>query len=99
VDGLPEHTERGVPQTRVKDRLSYRHQGFQVDLTQVTLLSNPQSKAHELEIEIDTDRLIAEGRKVQEGRPNEYEKLVSVFLNNVKVINRAAKAQVAGGPM
>lgn len=96
---FPEHLDQGVRTTRSKDRLSYRHQGFLVDLTQVTPFARQGEKAekvHELEIEMDTDRLIGEGYRNARGEVNEYEKLVHVFLNNVKVVNRAAKA---GPPM
>jgi polynucleotide 5'-triphosphatase len=93
VDGLEEHLERGVSTARMKDRLSYRHQGFQVDLTQVTPQANPADKVHELEVELDTERLLQEGRKVQNNVTSEYERLVGTFLNNIRVINRAARAQ------
>lgn len=94
-----EHLDQGVPTARGKDRLSYKHQGFMVDLTQVSTLSNPgASKVHELEIEMDVDRLLVEGIKNMEGLENEYTRIVSVFMNNVKVVNRAARPVVAPGP-
>jgi len=89
VDGLPEHLDRGVSTARSKDRLSYKHQGFQVDLTQVKGVDGLAS--HELEVELDTGMLVEEGRKVKANLPNEYERLVAVFLNNVRVNLRAAK--------
>jgi polynucleotide 5'-triphosphatase len=91
IDGLVEHLEKGVSTARMKDRLSYRHQGFQVDLTQVTPFANQADKVHELEVELDTQRLLQEGRKVQVQQESEYEKLVGTFLNNIRVINRAAR--------
>jgi polynucleotide 5'-triphosphatase len=91
IDGLVEHLDRGVSTARMKDRLSYRHQGFQVDLTQVTPMANQADKVHELELELDTQRLLQEGRKVQTQQESEYEKLVGTFLNNIRVINRAAR--------
>lgn len=100
-DQFPENLDHGVRTTRNKDRLSYRHQGFLVDLTQVTPFSRQGEKVdkvHELEIEMDVERLIDEGYKNLHNQPNEYEKLVHVFLNNVKVVNRAAKAPVQQQP-
>jgi polynucleotide 5'-triphosphatase len=98
---FPEYLDKGVRTSRNKDRLSYRHQGFLVDLTQVTPFSagGKVEKSHELEIECDADRLLEEGYKNRNGETNEYEKLVHVFLNNVKVVNRAAKAPPQMGPM
>ncbi|KAF2437082.1 mRNA triphosphatase CET1, partial [Tothia fuscella] len=87
-DILPEHLEKGISTARAKDRLSYTHQRFQVDLTQVTQLADRASKSHELEVEMDAGVLREEGRKVQQGEENVYERLVGVFLANVRVINR-----------
>jgi polynucleotide 5'-triphosphatase len=102
---FPEHLDHGVRTTRSKDRLSYRHQGFLVDLTQVTPFHRPGEKPdriHELEIEMDVDKLMEEGYKNLNNQPNQYTDLVHVFLNNVKVVTRAAKAppaqQQQGGP-
>jgi hypothetical protein len=92
---FPEHLDHGVRTTRNKDRLSYRHQGFLVDLTQVTPFTRPGEKSekiHELEIEMDVDKLVEEGYKNLNNQPNQYTDLIHVFLNNVKVVNRAARA-------
>jgi hypothetical protein len=96
---FPEHLDHGVRTTRNKDRLSYQHQGFLVDLTQVTPFSRQGEKVeklHELEIEMDVERLQMEGERNLQNLPNEFERLVQVFLNNVKVVNRAAKAVPPG---
>jgi polynucleotide 5'-triphosphatase len=95
IEHLKEHLERGISQARGKDRLSYTHQGFQVDLTQVTLVSNPKEKVHELEIELEADRLREEAMKIQRGIANDYEALVKCFLDNIRVVNRAARAPPA----
>jgi polynucleotide 5'-triphosphatase len=92
IESLQEHLERGVSQARGKDRLSYTHQGFQVDLTQVTPVSNAKEKVHELEIELEAKRLKDEASKISRGIASDYEDLVSCFLNNIRVLNRAAKA-------
>lgn len=93
TDGLPEQLDGGVPTGRSKDRVSYTHQGFQVDLTQVTQLSGTnRTKTHELEIELDTNQLKGESDKISMGVANNYEELVGCFLNNMRVVNRAARA-------
>jgi hypothetical protein len=97
---FPEHLDQLVRTTRNKDRLSYQHQGFLVDLTQVTPFSKQGEKVekvHELEIEMDVERLVEEGYKNYNNQTNDFESLVHVFLNNVKVVNRAAKAPVQPG--
>lgn len=92
VENLQEHLDHGVSQSRGKDRLSYTHQGFQVDLTQVTPISSSKEKVHELEIELEADRIKEEATKIGKGIANDYEELVKCFLNNIRVVNRAAKA-------
>lgn len=75
--------------TRSKDRISYSHQLFTVDLTQVSqpASANQPGKPtlHELEIEFKDARiLLAEGRKDAEGKDNRYLEMVQCFLNNVR---------------
>lgn len=75
--------------TREKDRITYTHQSFQVDLTQVlTPSNNPKNSnpnvTHELEVEFRNAReLLLEGRKEEVGEENCYLDLVQVFLNNI----------------
>ncbi|ORY70358.1 CYTH-like domain-containing protein [Pseudomassariella vexata] len=78
---------------RNKDRLSYTHGFYQVDLTQVTqnvaAVIRGQSrmeKEHELEVEVDSATLIAHGRRVMEGRESKYRELIDGLLNNVRVL-------------
>ena len=69
--------------TRHKDRISYSHQLFQIDLTQVTQGNGPVM--HELEIEFKDARvLLAEGLKDQREEPNRYLEIVQCFLNNIR---------------
>lgn len=72
---------------REKDRLSYSHQCFSVDLTQVLV---GDEKSHELEIELDADVLRDQGLKMIAGESHRYEQLVGSFLNYVRVVNRAS---------
>jgi mRNA capping family enzyme len=85
---LVEYRERGQPQGRIKDRLSYKHQSISVDLTQVTSESDG-SKVHELELEMDTWTLVEQAKLAQSGAPNDYEEIVGLFMNDVRVLNRA----------
>ncbi|KAF3082711.1 mRNA-capping enzyme subunit beta [Orbilia oligospora] len=88
--------DRLVPQgggERNKDRLSYQHLCFSVDLTQVTAAAGggpPQGpkKEHELEIEIDARRVREQGRLIVERKPNGFQDLVRGFVDNVRVLAR-----------
>ncbi|KAG8904789.1 mRNA-capping enzyme subunit beta [Tulasnella sp. 403] len=89
--------------TRRKDRLSYTHQSFKVDLTQVTP-SNPGSAApseqlHELEIEFaDSNELMRTVRArtrstgaTWTGKEGElFDELMRIFVNNIRILVRNA---------
>ncbi|UKZ64925.1 uncharacterized protein TrAtP1_006130 [Trichoderma atroviride] len=82
---------------RSKDRLSYTHGSYQVDLTQVTHAVNGpgnsqrMDKEHELEIEMNPQVLIDQGRKALSGAPHRYQEFVEGFVDNVRVLARKAK--------
>eukprot|EP00158_Paraphelidium_tribonemae_P006651 Partr_v1_DN27918_c0_g1_i2_m11380 putative mRNA CAPPING len=87
--------------TRVKDRLTYRHQDLvRIDLTQVqtnTLggggSTNSTSSTHELELEILGTRTFAkEAELAAHGQPNIYLQLVQIFLNNIRAVAARALA-------
>ncbi|KAI1272332.1 CYTH-like domain-containing protein [Xylaria sp. FL0933] len=75
---------------RNKDRLSYTHGFYQIDLTQVTR-ENPgpsgqpgvPSKEHELEIELESHVLYEHGHLLMKGEPNRYEDLVDGLIDNL----------------
>jgi hypothetical protein len=90
VELLVPATKEGVPSSRVKDRLSYLHQGISIDLTQVTSANEGDQQLHELELELDTIPLVEQGKLCKQGRANDYEPMVGVFLNYIRAINRAA---------
>lgn len=85
---------------RSKDRISYRHQIFRFDLTQVetsntmagsvgtgTASTTPSRHSHELELEINEVKLLQSERdKVVQGRSSGrgYLGLVQVLVNNVR---------------
>ncbi|KAI0506670.1 CYTH-like domain-containing protein [Xylaria bambusicola] len=78
---------------RNKDRLSYTHGFYQIDLTQVTRETvGPQgqagapSKEHELEIELDSRVLYDHGHLLMKGEPNRYTDLVDGLIDNIRVL-------------
>lgn len=90
--------------TRRKDRITYTHQAFQVDLTQVTpngpthhphpsAPPHPSTLLHELEVEFrdpkELMRLAALRDRDIEGSEG-YDELVRVFVNNVHILVRNA---------
>ncbi|BDD63989.1 hypothetical protein MAP00_008840 [Monascus purpureus] len=76
---------------RNKDRMSYRHQAYQIDLTQVAK-SEPPAKSdfyHELEIEVSAAEIRHRGQLALAGDPkNQYEELIKGFVDNVRVLAR-----------
>ncbi|KAH7140106.1 putative mRNA capping nucleoside-triphosphatase [Dactylonectria estremocensis] len=82
---------------RNKDRLSYTHGHYQIDLTQVTHLSNGPGgaqrvdKEHELEIELAPGITIDQGRKAISNAPHRYQELVEGFIDNVRILARKAR--------
>ncbi|CAE6486126.1 unnamed protein product [Rhizoctonia solani] len=84
--GNPAHTRR-------KDRISYTHQAFKIDLTQVTSSHNGpnQQLLHELEVEFvnAAELLRHRARRTQLGPgANPFDDLVRVFVNNVRIMAR-----------
>ncbi|KAI0179074.1 mRNA triphosphatase CET1 [Hypoxylon sp. FL1284] len=104
-DGTAEEIERYQipnkerPPDRIKDRLSYKHGFYQIDLTQVTQ-GQPTSggqppqphpatpKEHELEVELESRALIDHGRMLLRKEPNRYEYLVEGLVNNMRLLAR-----------
>ncbi|KAG9008776.1 mRNA-capping enzyme subunit beta [Tulasnella sp. JGI-2019a] len=89
--------------TRKKDRMTYTHQSFKIDLTQVAPStagsSNPTELLHELEIEFaDSAELMRLARvrtrgtgAAWSGQEGElFDELVRVFVNNVRILIRNA---------
>ncbi|KAK4237523.1 CYTH-like domain-containing protein [Achaetomium macrosporum] len=81
---------------RNKDRLSYKHGCYQIDLTQVTQSvggpGNPRvEKEHELEVEVDPAPLIDQGQRAMEGQPHQYVEVVEGLVNNIRILARKAK--------
>ncbi|QKX53690.1 uncharacterized protein TRUGW13939_00770 [Talaromyces rugulosus] len=77
---------------RVKDRMSYRHLAYQIDLTQVGMAEGPSKNdfEHELEVEISAAELRRQGNLVMSrDDSNQYEDLVKGFVDNIRILARA----------
>ncbi|KAI8947860.1 CYTH-like domain-containing protein [Xylaria longipes] len=98
-DGPPQEIEENqIPNKdrqpdRNKDRLSYTHGFYQIDLTQVTQEAHGphgqaglSSKEHELEIELESRVLYEHGHLLMRGEPNRFTDLVDGFVDNVRVL-------------
>lgn len=79
--------------TRRKDRLTYTHQAFRIDLTQVHASQDPSKLQHELEVEFQDSeelmRLASLKEKNAEGGWA-FDELIRVFVNNVRILVRNA---------
>lgn len=75
---------------RNKDRMSYKHQYCQIDLTQVKAEANAGSDkaTHELEVELDATIVRQQGRLAEQGMPNIYDKVVRTLIDNVRILTR-----------
>ncbi|KAI8978874.1 mRNA capping enzyme [Trametes punicea] len=85
--------------TRKKDRMSYSHEEFVIDLTQVTSTTGPNSKPeilHELELELARpEYLLATAAKrgdpnVSEQERGAFDELIRAFVNNARILARNA---------
>jgi hypothetical protein len=87
--GAKEHLTQVVESRgRNKDRLSYRHMMYQVDLTQVSH-DDSDKLDHELEVEVSTEFLQQELERLRRGDPNNnYEKMVKGMIDNVRLLCR-----------
>ncbi|KAL1976708.1 hypothetical protein VTN31DRAFT_2990 [Thermomyces dupontii] len=88
---------RGRPGSdRNKDRMSYRHLAYQIDLTQVAIpeASGRTDFEHELEVEVSAAEVRRQGDLAMAGDPkNQYEDLIKGFIDNIRVLARAVPAQ------
>ncbi|TFK52233.1 mRNA triphosphatase CET1 [Heliocybe sulcata] len=88
--GAPTHTRR-------KDRLSYTHEEFRIDLTQVTSTTGPNAPPevlHELELEVARPELLL-ATAAKRGDPNvsehersAFDELIRAFVNNARILVR-----------
>ncbi|MCJ1225316.1 mRNA-capping enzyme subunit beta [Toensbergia leucococca] len=75
---------------RNKDRVSYRHQSYQIDLTQVTPsdTSSKPEKEHELEVEVSSSEVRKQGLLFKNNQANRYNDLIRGFVDNVRTLAR-----------
>ncbi|KAG8533083.1 uncharacterized protein KY384_001866 [Bacidia gigantensis] len=86
---LIETDDRNSKRTeRNKDRLSYKHQAYQIDLTQVTPSEGSSYKEHELEIEVSSEEVRKQATLLQHQEPNSLMELISGFVDNVRTLAR-----------
>ncbi|KAI9782547.1 MAG: mRNA-capping enzyme subunit beta [Peltula sp. TS41687] len=92
ISSLTELVENGRRSERNKDRMTYKHLAYQIDLTQVTMQSDAGTtkaeREHELEIEVSAAKVREQGRLVKEGQANQYEDLIKGFVDNVRTLAR-----------
>lgn len=83
-------TTRSTASDRNKDRVSYKHQACQIDLTQVkpTVDVGTEGAVHELEVELDATLVRTQGLAAMAGQPNRYEDVVKGFVDNVRTLVR-----------
>jgi len=90
--GTPTHSRR-------KDRMSYSHEEFNIDLTQVTSSSStnaPPELLHELELEIARPELLLatsakrNDQNVSEHERSAFDELIRAFVNNARILVRNA---------
>lgn len=78
---------------RNKDRLSYTHGFYQIDLTQVTqgdggAAGRAPEKEHELEVELDAGAVLEHGNFLVKQAPNRYTDLIDGFVDNIRLLAR-----------
>lgn len=84
-----------APPDRTKDRLSYAHLAYSIDLTKVEVGKGLAPK-YELELEVDAEVLREQMQALNQGRPSGFGDVVAGFLGNAGVLMRL-RAAPAGG--
>ncbi|KAL8663525.1 MAG: hypothetical protein Q9202_003835 [Teloschistes flavicans] len=79
---------------RNKDRVSYKHSHYQIDLTQVKIgeSNSKMEKEHELEVEISSQTIREQGQLAMQKQENKYMELIKGFIDNVRTLNSAVRA-------
>ncbi|KAI4247965.1 MAG: hypothetical protein LQ352_006031 [Teloschistes flavicans] len=78
---------------RNKDRVSYKHSHYQIDLTQVKIgeSNSKMEKEHELEVEISSQTIREQGQLAMQKQENKYMELIKGFIDNVRTLVRHCK--------
>lgn len=93
TNSLVEAKERGTKKERLKDRMTYWHQDFRIDFTQAKPSEVKTDWTHELEIELDEQKLYHCGKNDRVA----YERYVGGLVNNLRVLARSTKDSFVGG--
>ena len=81
---------------RNKDRMSYQHRCFHVDLTQVTHTDDPGKVEHELEVEVNAGVLEGELAKLRARDPDcKFERVIEDLLSNTRVLCKEGGERVS----
>ena len=78
--------QRGNEVARVKDRLSYKHLAYSIDLTKVEMQGMPAR--FELELEVDSALLRQQMELAKAGQKGAFGEVVSGFLDNLTFLMR-----------
>jgi hypothetical protein len=84
----PPSYDKPAPPERRKDRLSYKHLAYSVDLTKVE--SAGVAPKYELELEVDASVLREQMGRAERGEDHAYGDVVSGFLDNATFLMRQA---------
>ncbi|KIM43005.1 hypothetical protein M413DRAFT_44344, partial [Hebeloma cylindrosporum] len=93
------HPIGSATHTRRKDRMSYTHEEFKIDLTQVTSSTSPNAPPqilHELELEIARPELLLttalkrNDPSVSDFERGSFDELIRAFVNNARILVRNA---------
>jgi hypothetical protein len=79
---------------RLKDRLSYKHRDYQIDLTQISH-SDGRSQDHEVEIEINNQSFMDALGAARRQESDLYERCVGGFVDNIRILAGHATRAVA----
>ena len=73
---------------RLKDRLSYKHRDYQIDLTQISDNDpdRPGQHKHEVEVEINNDSFSVALGNARAGSGDQYEKCINGFIDNIRIL-------------
>ena len=93
TNNLIEAKERGAKKERLKDRMTYWHQDFRIDFTQAKPSEVKTDWTHELEIELDEQKLYHCGKNDRLA----YERYVGGLVNNLRVLARSTKDSFVAG--
>lgn len=84
----PPAPDRPAPPERRKDRLSYKHLAYSIDLTKVESAGVPPK--YELELEVDAEALRGQMARIKAGQQSAYSAVVGGFLDNATFLMRQA---------